>query len=286
MIDGKDVRGASPQVEDRRCILVAAVEHASGTVLGPERVEDKSSEIPAVRKLAKGLPLEGRAVTLDALHVQCETARSLVADHNADYVITAIKGNQPELLEDLRAIDWHAPECAALEYAEVDKGHGRIETRRCRAVDLTGEEWNEHCRLPFRRQAVRIERQRHILKSGKITTETAYCITSLSPTGHSPAPASPAGRRLRRRPLPGACPQPAPQSRMHRQRRHLHRSPSRPAPVPAAGPPPFCIPPARRLECRPEPRSQIPPNRANLFRAASANWLPATLGQKKRFETR
>ena len=149
-------------------------------------MEDQSNGGPAVRKLADGQPLEGRAVTLDALHVQCETARSLVEDHNADYDLTAVKGNQPELREDLRAIDWHTPECAALEYAEVDKGHGRIETRRCRAVGLTGEEWNEHCRLPFRQQAVRIERQRHILKSGKITTETAYCITSLSPEQATP----------------------------------------------------------------------------------------------------
>ena len=77
-MDGKDLRGASKQTPDGRRMLVAAVEHSRTRVLG--QVDSKTNEIPAVRKLAAALDLAGRAVTLDALHAQQETARSLLED--------------------------------------------------------------------------------------------------------------------------------------------------------------------------------------------------------------
>ena len=39
-------------------------------------------------------PLEGKLVTLDALHTQTETARIIVQERGADYLMT-VKGNQP-----------------------------------------------------------------------------------------------------------------------------------------------------------------------------------------------
>ena len=77
-MDGKDLRGASKQTPDGRRMLVAAVEHSRGRVLGQVEVDSKTNEIPAVRELAAALELAGRAVTLDALHAQQETARSLL----------------------------------------------------------------------------------------------------------------------------------------------------------------------------------------------------------------
>ena len=58
-------------------------------------------------------------------------------------MISAIKDNQETILEDLKAIDfsdapWHET---------VDKGHGRIERRRCAAVDLSGAEWDGYANL-------------------------------------------------------------------------------------------------------------------------------------------
>ncbi len=48
-------------------------------------------EIPVARALFK---LEDRLVSLDTLHTQDETARALVLEHGADYLLT-VKGNQP-----------------------------------------------------------------------------------------------------------------------------------------------------------------------------------------------
>ncbi len=53
-MDGKDIRGASKQTEGRRRMLVAAVEHGRGLVLGQLEIDSKTNEIPAVRELADG----------------------------------------------------------------------------------------------------------------------------------------------------------------------------------------------------------------------------------------
>ena len=130
-MDGKDLRGASKHTAQGRRRMVAALEHQTGMVLGQVEVDSKSNEIPAVRELSSSLDLTGRSVTLDAMHAPHETARCLLERH-ADYVLSAVKDNQATLLDDLKAIDfsdapWHET---------VDKGHGRIERRRCAVVDL------------------------------------------------------------------------------------------------------------------------------------------------------
>ena len=63
-----------------------------------------------------------RVVTLDAMHAQWDTARCLVEDCRADYLVTAVKGNQPTLHEDLAAIDWSRARWSA---EVVGKAHGR-----------------------------------------------------------------------------------------------------------------------------------------------------------------
>ena len=49
-------------------MLVAAVEHGSGLVLGQLEIASKTNEIPAVRDLADAVAISGRAATVDALH--------------------------------------------------------------------------------------------------------------------------------------------------------------------------------------------------------------------------
>ena len=173
-MDGKDLRGASKQTEDGRRMMVAAVEHDTGVVLGQVEVDRKSNEIPAVRELSSGLDLTGRIVTMDAMHAQHETARCLLG-RRADYVMSAVKDNQEMIFEDLKAIDFSD----ALWHETVDKGHGRIERRRCAVVDLSAAEGDGYANLHGRRQAMRIEREREILKTGKRSIEVTWSLTSL-----------------------------------------------------------------------------------------------------------
>ena len=108
------------------------------------------------------------------MHAQHDTARCLLKGH-ADYVVSAVKDNQETILDDLRAIGWSD----APWHETVDKGHGRIERRRCAVVDLSGAEWDGYANLYGRRQAVRIEREREILKTGTRGIEVTYSLTSL-----------------------------------------------------------------------------------------------------------
>ena len=48
------------------------------------------------RQLFQQLDLDGRKVSLDALHTQDQTAREWVLEHGADFLLT-VKDNQPTL---------------------------------------------------------------------------------------------------------------------------------------------------------------------------------------------
>lgn len=78
--------------------ILTAITVPSQFYLGSALVDKKTNEIPVVRKLFGDLDLKGRCVAMDALHTQDQTARELVMEHGADYMMT-VKGNQPKLRE-------------------------------------------------------------------------------------------------------------------------------------------------------------------------------------------
>jgi len=93
-IDGKKLR------HSRGGELVSAFGVESGRWLGTVRTPDKTNEIPVARELLRRLDerieMAGKLVVLDALHTQDETARQLVQELGADYLLT-IKDNQKTL---------------------------------------------------------------------------------------------------------------------------------------------------------------------------------------------
>jgi len=74
--------------------VLTAVSVPSQHYLGSAMVDTKTNEIPVARELFKKLDLDGRKVSLDALHTQDHTARDLVLQHGADFLLT-VKDNQP-----------------------------------------------------------------------------------------------------------------------------------------------------------------------------------------------
>ena len=85
--------GKQPKHGGGRSVL-SAVSVPSQHYLGSAIVDQKTNEIPVARQLFPHLDLEGRLVSLDALHTQTETALELVQERGADYLLTA-KDNQP-----------------------------------------------------------------------------------------------------------------------------------------------------------------------------------------------
>lgn len=105
-IDGKTLKGAHRD-DGSQVHLLAALLHGQGAVIAQSEVDAKTNEIPALRELLDPLPIQDRVVTADALHTQRETARFLVEDKQAHYLLTA-KDNQKTLADDLKAFDWDA----------------------------------------------------------------------------------------------------------------------------------------------------------------------------------
>jgi len=131
-IDGKTVRRSHDRARGRAALhLVSAFATNSGLVLGQEAVDDKTNETTAIpvllERLAAGRSLEGAVVTIDAIACNPQIAQS-IRDARADYLL-AVKGNQPTLQADIEAAFEAADKGQVEVDVDLDKGHGRIETR-------------------------------------------------------------------------------------------------------------------------------------------------------------
>lgn len=133
-LDGKTLRRSHDRGAGKAAIhLVSAWAATNRLVLGQVKVDDKSNEITAVPELLRVLALAGCIVTLDALGCQRQVAQQIL-DQGADSVL-ALKGNQGALHQDVQetvrraeADGWRG--VAHDQVTAIDKGHGRIETRR------------------------------------------------------------------------------------------------------------------------------------------------------------
>jgi len=182
-IDGKALRGSARSGRGLRALhQVSAYAADYGVTLGQRACEEKSNEITAIADLLPVLALEGAVVTIDAMGCQTAIAEQIVAG-GGDYVL-AVKDNQEQLAQALR--DFFAmlntsgyPKRDVSVHETLDKGHGRLETRRCIAVDNL--DWLELLGLKARWTKLTavacIESTREI--GGKITTELRYVICSL-----------------------------------------------------------------------------------------------------------
>lgn len=124
------------------------------------------------------IAIEGKTITADALLTQRELAQYLVEERNANYHFT-VKANQPTLLEDLSFYFQNTPKTA--DFTHTGNGeHGRIETRKIWVTSVL----NHYLNFPYVRQAFMIEREFIRKKTGKISRDVVYGITSV-PASHA-----------------------------------------------------------------------------------------------------
>jgi predicted transposase YbfD/YdcC len=154
------------------------------SVLGQRQTDDKSNEITAIPELLRLLNIANCTVTLDAMGCQTRIAQA-IRDEKADYVLQ-VKANQKQLHLDLQ--DWfaYADQVAFTgmkhEYAEtINKGHGRIEIRRCWAVcdPFAFDYIRNYQGWADLQTIIRVQRERRL--PAQYTQETSYYISSLRP---------------------------------------------------------------------------------------------------------
>ena len=187
-VDGKTLRRSADHAHEREAVhLVSAWATASGLVLGQEATAAKSNEITAIPRLLRLLALEGCVVTIDAMGCQSAIATQVHAQ-GADYVL-ALKGNQPTLERTVRTAfadrdptgpdPWVPAEQDAA--ATLDKGHGRLERRRYRALsdpDLLAC-LDPRGAWPGLRSVVEVQAERR--QDAQRAVESRYYLSSLPP---------------------------------------------------------------------------------------------------------
>jgi predicted transposase YbfD/YdcC len=123
--------------------------------------------------------LEDKDITSDALLTQRKFADYLCRERKAHYHFT-VKGNQATLFNDIKLYFQNRKEPDFITYDAPD--HGRIETRRI----WTTTEINSYLAFPHLQQCFMIERESVKKKTGKISRDIAYGITSRPPEQASP----------------------------------------------------------------------------------------------------
>jgi predicted transposase YbfD/YdcC len=154
--------------------------------VGTLPVEDKeevkrTNEIKMAIPVLETIDIEGKDITADALLTQRALAEYLVSDRNAHYLFT-VKGNQPRLLKDLQLFFQDRDPDKPHYVLQSPPDHGRIETRKI----WTTTELNAYVDFPHVGQAFLIERHSIVKKTGKVSLDVAYGITSRSPQQADP----------------------------------------------------------------------------------------------------
>ena len=143
-VDGKELRHSFENAAERSPLhLVQAFATEGKLMLGQVEVDGKCNEIPALPKLLELLDIKGRMLTAEAMHAQ-RASWSAVLEKGGDYVLT-LKANQKTLHEDMkRRLDDPPDDEAFLSHQEVNRNHGRLETRTASISHELGERLERH----------------------------------------------------------------------------------------------------------------------------------------------
>jgi len=125
------------------------------------------------------IDIQGKNITTDALLTQRKVATYLVEKRHAHYHFT-VKNNQPGLFQDIALYfdDRQEPDFVLFDPPD----HGRIETRK---IWITTE-LNGYLNFPYVQQVFVIERESIDKKTGNVSHDIAYGITSQPPEQASP----------------------------------------------------------------------------------------------------
>lgn len=130
-IDGKSVCNSACKQQGLGALhLVSAWSTRNQLVLGQQKVADKSNEITAIPELLSLLNIKDAVITIDAMGTQKKIAGQVVSAQG-DYILS-LKENQGALYGQVTSLFNTYKEDSYSQ--DLDKGHGRIETRTCKVI--------------------------------------------------------------------------------------------------------------------------------------------------------
>lgn len=174
-IDGKELRGSILMGCTRGEAIVQAVTHSNRKVYAQGYYNgSKESERPVVESFLLDTALASQNLTMDALHFT-PTILDLIADAKGVFVV-GLKGNQSEILTDMVQL----PQLLKhdFEYYTEFKGHGRQETQRFKAYDVSGEYFDKRWKKAEFKTMIQVKRTRFEKKKGKYSEEISYYMSN------------------------------------------------------------------------------------------------------------
>jgi predicted transposase YbfD/YdcC len=187
-LDGKTLRGTISAQQPLGVRVLEAYQPQTGVGLRQTEIGAQQAELSVAAPLLKGLNLQGKIVTADALFTQRALSTQIVAA-GGDYV-WKVKHNQSQLCADI-ALTFaqqtaspgsNVPPRDERVATTVDDGHGRIERRTLKvSSDLQGYvDWPQAAQVFA--YAVRVFHP----QSGKRSERLTYGLTSLSAAKANP----------------------------------------------------------------------------------------------------
>jgi len=174
-IDSKTLRGTTNADDKQGERTLLAVTHTKRDILAQRPMSGpKTSEITAARELLRETGLEKGKVTLDALHMN-PTTTAQINLAGGTYIIQ-VKDNQEKLREQCEQL---AAKDAPLEaITTVEKGHGRLETRKGAFFDMEKIEFAERWSESRIRTLIVMERQTIKTAHWKVSSEVSYYVSN------------------------------------------------------------------------------------------------------------
>ena len=192
-MDGKSLRGSSGEETHRRHLL-AVVSHELGIPLAQCAVSEKTNEVPISTQLLKAFDVSEKVVTTDALLTQRRFCQEVLAA-DADYALP-VKANHKQMYQDIEdlfeplsmtdppEVETRRFECLHTEagaylqtHTDVEDARGVLTTRTLTASTLL----TDYINWPGLAQVYQYRVEQKQTRTGKITQQTQYGITSLSP---------------------------------------------------------------------------------------------------------
>ena len=174
-MDGKTLRGTIPAGATSGVHLLACYLPEVGVVLMQVQVDGHENEISAAPRVLNCLDLRGKIVMGDALLTQ--RGLSLQIQRKQGEYLWVVKQNHPQTYAHIEKLFSEVPFQPDFETAkQVNKGHGRIESRRITTSCLL----NDYLDWPGLAQVFKLERRTITTSTGRIREQVVYGLTSLS----------------------------------------------------------------------------------------------------------
>lgn len=173
-LDGKVVGGTIDKEPDNQLHLLALQESESNLVVEQTALEMGENEISAAKRLLEKADLANKIISGDAIFAQQELSKTVIAK-GGEY-LWKLRANQGRIYH-LAVEHFAKMEDKYLgRAASIEKGHGRIDEREI----LTSFRIAGRVEFPFVAQVFRITRRSEEMKTGKVSNQMIYGITSLS----------------------------------------------------------------------------------------------------------